>query len=208
MAEPSNKIAVALSDGRVAEFTPKQKIIKTTTIDEATNSVTTVFDFRNGATRSFTSPASLILKFAGHGIEQKIGDSIAGEDDMDDAVAGVDDLIARLSKGEWTAPRKAGAFTGVSILLRALVEASGQTVEFVKNFLDAKTPQEKTAMRKAPGVAEIVARLEAEKAANSKKPSVDTASLLGGLGIGATATSGAADEDLSDPAAAVTSRKR
>ena len=177
------KVSVAMTDGRTVEFNKKQKLVKTSTIDEATGTVSTQLDFVNGETRTFTAPASLMLRFAAHGIEQKLGDAIAGESDISDAVLSVDDLIKRLEAGEWNVTRAAGSFAGTSILIQALVEASGKTIEDVKTFLSTKTQAEKIALRRSDKLRPIIERLEADKASKSKN-AVDTDSLLGELGLG------------------------
>jgi hypothetical protein len=179
----TEKLPITMTDGRVVEFNKKQKLVKTSTIDEADDTISTRLDFLNGESRTFTMPASLILRFAAHGAEQKLGDAIAGETDVNDAVLAVDDLITRLNAGEWNIKREAGAFAGTSVLIQALVEASGKTVEAIRAFLAPKSQAEKLALRKSNQLRPIIERLEADKAKNSKS-SVDTDSLLGELGLG------------------------
>lgn len=181
------KIPVTMEDGTVVNFNKKQKLVKTTTIEG--DSITTRLDFNNGAVRHFTIPAALIARFAAHGAEQKLGDAIAGETDMDDAVLAVDDLITRLSNGEWNVTRQAGAMAGTSILIQALVEASGKPVEDIKAFLANKTQAEKLALRRSDKLRPIIERLEAAKASKSKN-AVDTESLLGELGLDAAPAKG------------------
>lgn len=180
MAEVAAKVPVTMEDGRIVEFSAKQKLSKTSTIGED-GSVSTRFDFRNGAVRSFTVPADLLLRFAAHGVEQKLGDSIAGETDPDDCVASMDDLIARLSAGEWNVKRAAGEFAGTSILMKALIEVSGKPAEAIKAYLSTKTAAEKLALRRSSQLKPTIERLEAEKASKSKN-AVDTDSLLAELG--------------------------
>lgn len=179
----AEKIPVTMEDGSTVLFNKKQKLVKTSTIDEAAGTVSTRFDFVNGAVRTFTAPASLMLRFVAHGVEQKLGDSIAGENDMADAVLSFDDLLSRLNAGEWNIQRSAGAFAGTSILIQALVEASGKTVEEIKAFLANKSQADKLALRRSDKLRPIIERLEAEKASKSKS-SVDTSALLGELGLG------------------------
>ncbi len=176
------KISVTMSDGRTVEFNKKQKLVKTSTIDEAGNFVSLRLDFVNGQTRDFVPPAALLGRFAAHGAEQKLGDAIAGETDIGDAVESVDDLLSRLNAGEWTITRSAGAFAGTSILIQALVEASGKDVSAIRDFLSNKTQTEKLALRRSDKLKPIIERLEAAKASNSKN-AVDTDSLLGELGL-------------------------
>lgn len=183
--EAPTKTSVQMKDGRTVEFTTKQRLNKESTISDD-GTISGRFDFRNGETVSFTIPASLIARFAAHGMEQKIGDSIAGEKDLDDAVVSLTDLVKRLEAGEWTAARQAGSFAGSSILIRALFELKGanddESKGKIKAWLDTKSQAEKLALRKSSGLAPIVERLEAEKAANAKPgTAVDTDALLGEL---------------------------
>lgn len=181
MAEDT-KINVTMADGRTVAFNKKQKLIKTSTIEDGVISVQ--LDFVNGETRSFTMPGDLVLRFAAHGAEQKLGDATAGEAEVADAILAVENLIARLEAGDWTVKREAGAFTGTSILIQALVEASGKPVEDIKAFLANKNQAEKLALRRSNQLKPIIERLEAAKASKSKS-TVDTDSLLGELGLDA-----------------------
>lgn len=177
------KIPVTMSDGRVVEFNKKQKLVKTSTIAED-GSVSVRLDFSNGQTRDFAVLSEMTARFAAHGAEQKLGDAIAGETDVNDAVESVDDLLKRLNAGEWTITRSAGAFAGTSILIQALVEASGKDVAAIRAFLENKTQSEKLALRRSDKLKPIIERLESDKASKNKN-AVDTDSLLGELGLGA-----------------------
>lgn len=176
---------VTMSDGREVEFVGKRKLLKETIIDGSTVSVR--LDFRNGETRTFVVPDSLLLKSAGHGMEQKLGDETAGEEDVDDMVASVDDLIDRLSKGgldAWTTKREGGGFGGASVLVKALMEVTGKDQATVKDFLKKKVeagatyPKLAAAFEEDDTVGPVIKRLKKEKAAGS---GVNTKELLGGL---------------------------
>lgn len=174
------KLQVTLTDGTVQSFGKKQKLVKTSTITE--DAVTVRLDFVNGETRTFVLPDTLMDRFAAHGAEQKLGDAIAGETEIADAVLAVDDLLARLNAGEWNITRAAGAFAGTSVLIQALMEASGKDVSEIKAFLENKSQAEKLALRRSAKIKPIVERIESEKASKSKS-TVDTDSLLGELGL-------------------------
>ena len=180
MAEVTEKVPVTMTDGRVENFGKKQRLIKTSTVDG--DNVSVRLDFVNGETRNFVVPSTMTARFAAHGAEQKLGDAIAGETDINDAVLSVDDLMARLTAGEWNVTRSAGGFAGTSILAQALIEASGQTREAIMAYLGTKSQAEKIALRRAAKIKPIIDRLEAAKASTSKS-SVDTDSLLGELGL-------------------------
>lgn len=159
--------------------------------------------FRSGEYRDFRLPESLLLKFAAHGAEQKLGDNVAGTPDVDDMVVATDSLLARLHKGEWSAERE-GGFAGTSVLMKALTiyrlrkdgifapgagasqeDKAAYTSLFseklakVKEFLEPKTQNEKMALRGSPQLKPIVEELEAEKLAKAGK--VDTDALLATL---------------------------
>lgn len=171
---------VTLDDGRIVEFAGKRKLLKESLVTPE-GKVQIRLDFRNGATRLFTIPDNMTAKFAAHGAEQKLGDEIAGVDDIEDAVLATDELIDRLYNGEWTQRREANGMAGTSVLLKALVEVyANKTVEQVKAFLAGKTHAEKVALRNNGKIKPVIERLEAEKA--SKKSNVDTDALLGELG--------------------------
>lgn len=169
---------VTMEDGRVVDFPGKRKLQKSTTITPE-GKVQVRLDFRNGQTRLFTIPDNLLNKFAAHGAEQKLGDEIAGLEDMEDAVLAVDDLIDRLYNGEWAIRKENSGMAGTSILAKALIKLTGKTPEQIREFLKAKSQAEKVALRNSAKVKPIVEELEAEKA--SKGTKVDTDALLGEL---------------------------
>ena len=177
---------VKMQDERLVEFAGKRKLLKSSTVT-ADGKVVVTLDFRNGETRAFTIPDGLLARFAAHGAEQKLGDEIAGlkgadggEADIDDCVLAIDELIDRLYNGEWSTRKEGSGVGGTSVLIKALLEAyPAKTLADVKAYLKDKSHAEKLALRGIPKLKDIVARLEAEKAA--KKPVVDEASLLAGL---------------------------
>ena len=142
---------VKMTDGREVGFAGKRKLVKDVLIDESklvvdgesimvgAGAVTVRLDFRNGETISFSPPAKLVPQFIGHGASQKTGDETAGTEDVDDMVLHVGELVARLNAGEWSAAREAGdGFAGASIVVKAICEATGKSVEFVKSWLQGK----------------------------------------------------------------------
>lgn len=171
---------VKMTDGREVEFAGKRKLLKESVFNEDGTLQGIRLDFRNGETRFFSIPQTLFYRFAAHGAEQKLGDETAGIDDVDDQVLEVDELINRLNAGDWNVKREGGGMAGTSILLKALVEFSGKTVDQIKEFLKAKTQAEKLALRNHPQVKTIIDRIESEKLAKSAK--VDTGALLASLG--------------------------
>lgn len=178
---------VVMSDGREVEFAGKRRLLKTADISQDGFDVTITLDFVNGETRQLKMAANkpLFAKFAAHGMMQKLGDEVAGLDDVEDMVIAEEELIARLESGEWGAERARGesnAMAGLSVLAKALVEVSGKSAEEVKSYLKSKTNTEKLALRANPSIKPIIDRLEAAKKPKSKGPGVDTDALLSELG--------------------------
>jgi hypothetical protein len=168
---------VQMEDGRIVEFAGKRKLLKQATFTDG--GVQIRLDFRNGQTRLFTVPSAMLDKFAAHGAEQKLGDEIAGLEDIDDCVLATDELIDRLYGGEWGQKREANGMAGTSVLARALCELTGKTRDQIKAFLTSKTQAEKVALRNSAKVKPIVDRLESEKVSKASK--VDTDGLLSEL---------------------------
>ena len=162
----------------IVEFAGKRKLLKSASITED-GQVQVRLDFRNGATRLFTVPANLMAKFAAHGAEQKLGDEIAGLDDVEDCVIAIDELIDRLYNGDWTQRKETNGLAGTSVLVKALVEVYGKTVEQIKTFLVGKTHAEKVALRNNPKIKPTIEKIESEKANKGSK--VNTDALLGEL---------------------------
>lgn len=179
--------SVTMTDGRVVDFVGKRKLLKT--INTSGGEASVRFDFVNGETRTFVVPQSLLIQFAAHGASQKIGDETAGEDDVDDALLAVDNIVERLSRGEWGRERAAGdGFSGASVVIKALCQVTGKSVADVKAFLEKKLAATPGLTRNklyvsfrnpTTEVGQRIAALEAEK--NAKAAGVDTADYLAEL---------------------------
>jgi hypothetical protein len=171
-----------MADGREVEFAGKRRLLKTAEISEDGFDVTIRLDFVNGDTRSLSLSANkpLFAKFAAHGMLQKLGDEVAGLDDVEDMVIAEEELIARLEAGEWGAERTKGegnALAGLSVLAKALVQVSGKTAEQVRAYLKTKNNSEKLALRANPTIKPVIEELEAKKKQKPKEE-IDTNSLL------------------------------
>lgn len=185
---------VTMSDGRAVEFAGKRRMLKDAVITG--DKVGVRFDFRNGVTETFYVPEHLLAKAAAHGYAQKLGDSVAGMKNEDGSPASEEDMYMEVESlagrlgapgSDWNQVSEGGGFGGASVLMKALIEWSGQTPEQVKTFLGTKSAAEKMALRDAAGrpgktglsIKQIVERLESEK--KSKAAAIDTEALLEGL---------------------------
>lgn len=190
---------VTMKDGRTVKFPGDQKVKKNILFDgpeDARVAVGVQFDFRNGESLSLNvndldGPTAAYA--ACHGLSQKVGDEWSGTKEVDDMVLQGQEIIDRLRKGEWAVEREAGdSMAGASVVIKALVEATGKPVEAIKAFLDKKIEDAKANGQKltrqalyasfrnpTSKVGQIIRRLEEEKA--SKAAAVDADATLGEL---------------------------
>lgn len=189
--------AVAMKDGREVQFPGDQKVKKSVVFDgegEARLPVGVQFDFRNGSTLALALSEldeKTATYSACHGLLQKIGDEWSGVKEVDDMELEGGKVIERLKAGDWAVEREAGdSMAGASIVIKALIEATGKDVAFIKAFLDKKIEDAKAAGQKLTRqalyasfrnpnskVGQIIRRLEEEKA--SKAAAVDADAVLG-----------------------------
>lgn len=181
---------VKMEDGRDVQFAGTRQVDKTSLIDVAAGTAAVRFDFRNGKTITLAAgdlSAETQLTALAHGLSQKVGDEWSGTKDIEDIVLTAEAIVNRLKTDGWSAPREAGdSLSGASVVIRAIVEATGKTVEAVKAFLDGKieaakargeklTRQELYASFRNPAskTGQIIKRLEEEKVAKATKFSAD-----------------------------------
>ena len=195
-------LEVKMEDGRTVSFAGKRKLNKETLVDDTkvviegdvmqiqAGAVSIRMDFRNGTTRTFALPLGMLAKFAGHGAEQKYGDELASpasnplsEEDM---VLAVEDLDKEIQAGNWGKGRSAGGggVSGASIVVQAIMEATGKDLATVKDYLDKKIASTEGLTRRAlydsfrvagtkTGI--IIKRMEDEKLAKTAKVDADSA---------------------------------
>lgn len=184
--------AVTMEDGRTVNFAGKRQVDKTLLVDLVDKTAGVRFDFRNGKTRVLKNTdlsAETQLTALAHGLSQKVGDEWSGETDIDDITLTADKIIERLKTEGWTAPREAGdSMAGASVVIRAICEATGKDMEWVKKFLDNKIEAAKAAGQKlsrqdlyasfrnpTSKTGQIIKRMEEEKASKGTKVNADDA---------------------------------
>jgi len=189
--------SITMLDGTVVEFPGKRRLQKSS-IAAADGTLKVRLDFENGEVRILTLRPDMIALYALHGAEQKLGDEISGVDDIDDCVETIDQLMGRLDAGDWRKETtgSGSGMAGASILARALVAVTGQSIAVVRGYLSGLDGKTKTALRVSAEVAPTIKVLEDEKAARAAArgvkvgPKVDVAAALAGLaaagGVGVT----------------------
>jgi len=119
-----------------------------------------------------------------HGLKQKLVDAgaiarntttgkSASLDDKYEAIKEVADRITSAAP-TWNKARAEGTSNGGGLLKRALMEMTGKTAAAIEAYLDGKTKEEKTALRKNPKVAEIILAMQVANADSN----IDTDALL------------------------------
>jgi hypothetical protein len=106
----------------------------------------------------------------------------ASVDDKFNAVKRVADRLLS-AEGQWNEGRSASgeATTGANnILLRAIMRMTGKDETYCRDFLSAKTKEQRAALRKNPRVLAIIAELQAATVVGG----INTDSLLAELGVG------------------------
>lgn len=130
-----------------------------------------------------------------HGLKQKLVDAAAISRNLETgASATVDEKYEAVKKiadrltspdGKWNEGRAAvdGASSGTvqNILVRAVMRMTGHDEQYTRDWLGAKTKEQRAALRKNPRVVAIMAELQAATVVNG----VNTDDLLSELGVDA-----------------------
>lgn len=121
-----------------------------------------------------------------HGFKQKLVDAAAISRNpdtgktasIDDKYNAVREVYDRLLSGQWNKNRESGSVRG-GLLFRALCMVyPDKTPDAIRSFLEAKTAEQKTALRKVPKIAAIIATLKDD---DTDTDGVDGDALLAGL---------------------------
>jgi glutathione S-transferase len=108
-------------------------------------------------------PKDIIAHLAQHGLSQKCGDSYAGVGgDVKQAQTNLATLIEQLKAGNWVS--RSGGGPRMTLLVMALAEVTGRTVEETAEKVEGLSKEEKASYRAHPQVKAVLARLEAERA--------------------------------------------
>lgn len=124
-----------------------------------------------------------------HGLKQKLVDAAAISRDtttgrsatIEDKYNAVREVADRLVAGEWNKKAEGGGGGSVSLLARAIAQLQGKPLDVVRAWLDAKTKEERAALKKNPKVAAAILAMQAEAAAK-KTGGADSDDLLAELG--------------------------
>lgn len=138
------------------------------------------FEFANGERLAITLEAVHANnrdRALAHGLLQKIGDSYAGAESVDEAVESARSVIDMVSAGEWTAARE-GIGSGGGDLIKALIEVTGRDEDTVRKVVLDMDDDHRKATRAIPAVKAVLLRLSAERAA-ARAAKADTSDTTG-----------------------------
>ena len=141
-----------------------------------------------------------------HGLKQKLVDAAAIGCNPDtgrsatiaDKYEAVREVFDRITgpNPTWNKVRggESSGLGGNSLLLRALVRITGKSRDVLTTFLESKTKEERTALRKQSRIAAVILEIQAEEAAKT----VDTDGMLDELLGAISGDDGDNDPDLDD----------
>lgn len=130
------------------------------------------FVFSNGETRSVVIadlPAAIVTNLVLHGVSQKVGDSYAGQETVDNCIEKADELIKRLNEGDWKTVRAAGGSKRSSMVLEAFARASGRTTDECREIFDEMDDDQQEALKSHEAITPHIAAIRAERALEKAK---------------------------------------
>ena len=118
----------------------------------------------------------IIKSLAIHGLSQKIGDSYAGAESVEEAIAAANGVWENLKAGLWGAKVQRGGK-----IVEALARATGQTFEACFEKWQGMDDKTQAAIRKHKDVKAALAGMEAARAAALAEAAGDSGEDLGSL---------------------------
>lgn len=106
-------------------------------------------------------PLEMQERFKFHGAVQKIGDTWANSDGLEDAKGKFNAIIAQLMSKDWTA--RSGGGTGPTVWLEAIVRVTGQTIADVRDMWETLTDEQRKKVKQDPRVKKAKLEVEMER---------------------------------------------
>lgn len=126
-------------------------------------------------------PEDIVRHLALHGLSQKLGDSYAGEKDVEVAKAKAKKVAERLQAGEWKAVREGSGGGRITDLAQALARVTGKELAECVSVITDMDKEQKKALRQHPQIQVALKEIAAEraKAKAAEAGEVDLGSLIG-----------------------------
>ena len=130
------------------------------------------FDFSNGTALTLDIKDvvdNIRTQLAGHGVLQKVGDSYAGAETVEEAIAAAQRVIEQLLAGEWRQAREGGGAPRVTMLAEALsrvMKARNRdvSIEEAREVIADMDDDTKAAVRKDPAIQVEMNKIKLERA--------------------------------------------
>lgn len=115
-------------------------------------------------------PSEIQTQLALHGLSQKIGDSYAGVETVEEAAAAAKGTLEALQNGTWSAGRSGGSSgPRITDLARAVAELKGIEVEAAVETISSLDDDRRKALRNNPQVKAKLAEISAKRARDKAK---------------------------------------
>lgn len=127
------------------------------------------FDFVDGTSLGIALsdlPEEIVKNLALHGLSQKVGDSYAGTETVEDAISQANGVAARLKAGDWKAAREGGGGRPkITLIVEALHRATGKELEECRELVASMEDDAVKELKKHPQVHAHITAINAERAA-------------------------------------------
>lgn len=126
-----------------------------------------------------------------HGISQKVGDSYASAETIDEAYEAAADVVESLGRGEWSSRTVGGGAGKPTILIEALfriIQAEGKTLQDATDLINEMSDEQREGLRR---LAPIVAAVDAIKLERLSEKAKKSAAATAGQTLDLSAVMGA-----------------
>lgn len=139
--------------------------------DAASGTVT--FEWANDAP-AFTADCSKLPKdiqkqLMLHGLSQKLGDTYAGAESIDDAITSVTAAYEQLLAGEFKAVRSGSGAVRTTLLAEAIASLQKQPIEAVQETIKGLDEEQVKGLRAHPGIKAEMSKIKAKRDAEKAK---------------------------------------
>lgn len=125
-----------------------------------------------------TLPQEIKLQLALHGLSQKVGDSYASAESVDDAVKAAKRVVEDLTAGNWSVRKAGEGAPRTTLLAEALARIANRTLEEAVEVIEELSEDQQKQLRKDPGVKQAMAQIKLERATAAAKGSESTIASL------------------------------
>lgn len=123
-------------------------------------------------------PDDIKTQLAMHGLSQKVGDSYASAETVEDAVSAATRVAEDLKAGNWSVRRAGEGSPRTTLLAEALARLAGRSIEEAMEVLNDLSEEDQKKLRQDPGVKKVMAEIKLERAAKAAEGSASVVASL------------------------------